>query len=300
MDVLTTPASLRRWTLASLVLNCVIVATGALVRLTASGLGCPTWPQCTGASYVPVPESGIHGVIEFGNRLITFVLAAVAVGTALAAFRQRPRGASLRWQAVGVGLGIAAQAVIGGISVLMQLNPWVVGLHMVASTILILVCVAMVHDAYELRPVPSPGRVLVLVRTLFVAGLLVVLLGTVVTGAGPNAGDGAAERNGLSLEATARAHSLCVWLVLALTILGIVLTARQPRLRRILLGLAAIELLQGGVGYLQYFTALPTLLVGLHMVLTTLFVTALGHAWLMAGTQEKSGSSAAAMNTTAR
>ncbi|MBK9157218.1 MAG: COX15/CtaA family protein [Propionibacteriaceae bacterium] len=301
MDVLTGPHSLKRWTLASLIANCVIVVTGALVRLTASGLGCSTWPQCTGSSYTPVPASGLHGVIEFGNRLLTFVLVAISIGTFLAARARRPARPRLVWESLAVGLGIIAQAVIGGVSVWMQLNPWVVGLHMIVSAALILICVAMVHEAYELAPVGVTPRVRAVVRTLFGFGLLVVVLGTVVTGAGPNSGDGGAQRNGFGLEEVARLHSLSVWATVALTVLAIALTREATRLNRVLMGLAGVEVLQGIVGYAQYFTHLPIALVMAHMVLTTLFLVAVGHAWLLVEPQPKiSGSSAAATKTSVR
>lgn len=305
MDLLSTDRALRRWAWASLIANIVIIWTGALVRLTKSGLGCPTWPECQAGSYVPVPEQGIHGAIEFGNRLLTFVLVAVALGMALAARRavaggRRPR--RLLGLAVGVGLGIVAQAVIGGISVLTQLNPWVVGLHMVASVVLILLCVAMVHLAHGPRPVAVPDAQRALATAVFWLGMLVVVLGVVVTGAGPNAGDGAATRNGLPLEWTAKVHAWAVWGLVALTALGW-WRAGTPRVRRLFAAVLACELLQGAVGYVQYFTHLPIGLVLAHMVGTTLFVAAAGHLFLLTragGVQNSSGSRAAAAATRAR
>lgn len=202
MDVMTRATrSLRGWALASLIANMVIIWTGALVRLTKSGLGCPTWPQCEPGSYVPLPESGLHGAIEFGNRLLTFVLAAIALGMAFAAWRAwKQRRAPLRLfeLSIGVGLGIIAQAVIGGVSVRTQLDPWVVGLHMVASVALILICLEMVRITFGSRPVAASGRVYALARLVFLLGMVVIALGVVVTGSGPHSGDGAAARNGFS------------------------------------------------------------------------------------------------------
>ncbi|MFP5416601.1 MAG: COX15/CtaA family protein [Actinomycetes bacterium] len=272
--------SLRVWTPASLVANMAIVWTGALVRLTGSGLGCPTWPECEPGSYTPTEAMGIHGLIEFGNRLLTFVLVAIALGTFLAAWRAWRRGeapARLPRLAFAVGAGIIAQAVIGGLSVLAQLNPWIVGLHMAASVVLILVCVAMVHFAYGVPRVPQPGRLAALMPVVFWLGMAVIALGVVVTGAGPHAGDGAAQRNGLSPEWTAKAHAWAVWALVALTALGLLWAWADPRLRRLWLGLLAVELLQGAIGYVQYFAHLPILLVLLHMVGTTLFAAWLGH-----------------------
>ncbi len=283
MDLVSSDRALRRWAWASLIANMAIIWTGALVRLTRSGLGCPTWPECQAGSYVPVAEQGIHGLIEFGNRLLTFVLVAIALGMALAARRavaegRRPR--RLLGLAVGVGLGIVAQAVIGGVSVLTRLNPWVVGLHMAASVVLILICVEMVHLAHGLPRLEVTDAERTLASAVFWVGMLIVVLGVVVTGAGPNAGDGAATRNGLSLEWTAKVHAWAVWLVVALTALGVWRAGGAPRLRRLFLAVLACELLQGLIGYVQYFAHLPVGLVFAHLVGTTLFVAAVGHLWL--------------------
>ncbi len=279
MDLMTT---LRRLTIANLVANMVIIWTGALVRLTKSGLGCPTWPQCEGSSYVPTPEQGWHGAIEFGNRLLTFVLAAIALATAIWAWRAwRQRMAPLRLfeLSIGVGLGIIAQAVIGGVSVRTQLDPWVVGLHMVASVALILITLEMVRLAHGQAPAPVSARMYALTRLTFLVGMVVIVLGVVVTGSGPHSGDGAATRNGFDPEFTSKIHAWSVWLIVAMTLLGLLWAWSDARLRRVWLALLATELLQGVIGYVQYFTHLPILLVLGHMIGTTLFVVALGHAW---------------------
>lgn len=305
MDVLTSPVWLRRWALASLIANMVIVLTGALVRLTKSGLGCPTWPQCFPESYVPVPEAGWHGAIEFGNRLLTFVLAAIAVGMALAAWRARNDGRprrTLRVVSILVGLGIIAQAVVGGFSVLLDLNPWVVGVHMVVSVGLIVLCTVLVHEAYDLVPQPVPGRLVRLVRLVFGLALLMMYLGTVVTGAGPHSGDGGAQRNGFGLTEVARVHSLTMWAMIGLTVLLWYWSRQYARLHHATLGVLAVAAFQGVIGYAQYLTHLPLALVMAHMLGTTLFTVAVSHLLLSvtpAG-QVSSGSSAAAMNTTAR
>jgi cytochrome c oxidase assembly protein subunit 15 len=283
VDLVGTPTALRRWSVATLVANMAIVVTGGLVRVTGSGLGCPTWPQCTAGSYVPHAASDLHAFIEFGNRTLTFVLVAIAVGTWLAARRARdaqgrPRRL-VRALALTVGLGIVAQAVIGGISVLMQLNPWVVALHLVPSVGLIGVGVLLVHEAWDVPPAavrPWTRRVVV---ATFCFGLLAMVLGTIVTGAGPNSGDGGAARNGLDLASVARVHSLSVWVVVALTIALVVLTANAPRARRSVVLLLVVELVQAAIGYAQYLLALPAALVALHMVGTTLFAAALTHLW---------------------
>lgn len=282
MDLVSSPTALRRWSVASLLANMVIIWTGALVRLTASGLGCPTWPQCTPGSYVTTPAMGYHGVIEFGNRLLTFVLAAVAIGTwlsARAAVRAGRVPRRAQTLALWIGLGIVAQAVIGGLSVLAHLNPWVVGLHMVVSVLLVIVCVELVHTAFGLTPQVAPVRLAALTNVVFGLAMVTVALGVVVTGAGPHSGDGGASRNGFSPEWAAKAHAWSVWLLVALTVLGCVWAWSDARLRRLWVSLLAVELLQGLIGYVQYFTHLPVALVMLHMIGTTLLVAAVTHVW---------------------
>ena len=188
MDVLNSPKALRRWAVANLVANMVIVWTGALVRLTASGLGCSTWPQCDPGSYVPHPEAPFHAFIEFGNRLLTFVLIIVALGTYLAARRAVRAGTQPRLVsrlAFVVGLGIIGQAVVGGISVLTQLNPWVVGLHMVLSIALIVLCTRLVHEVFGLVSTAVPSVPWLLTQAVFYCSLAMMYLGTVTSGSGP-------------------------------------------------------------------------------------------------------------------
>ncbi|MFZ1412695.1 MAG: COX15/CtaA family protein [Micropruina sp.] len=311
MDVLSSPRALRRWSAASLIANMLIVVTGALVRLTKSGLGCPTWPKCDETSFVPSPGAAWHSYVEFGNRLLTFVLVAIAVGTALSAWRTRRDGKPLRllrWLSIAVGLGIVLQAVVGGISVLMQLDPWVVGLHLVLSVALIVVCTVMVHQAYELTPAPTPPLIRRLVWATFGMAMLMMYLGTIVTGAGPHSGDGGVQRNGFDVTEVARVHSIAMWTTLAL-VAGVTFLSRGlPRIRRAGFQVLAIAVLQGLIGYAQYLTGLPTALVLAHVIGTTLFTVAVAHLWLVGGfasrpvpdDQNISGSSAAAMNTMAK
>jgi len=283
MDLVGSPVALRRWAVASLVANLAIVVTGGLVRVTSSGLGCSTWPQCEPGSYVPHPDAGIHAYIEFGNRLLTFVLVIVAIGTLLAAWRARDAAGAPRPLVRGLAIaniaGIVAQAVIGGISVLVQLNPWVVGAHLLPSIALIVACVLLVHEAYGRRPVPVGPSVRRVVRALVFFGVVAMLLGVVVTGAGPNSGAGGAARNGLDLLATARVHSLTVWVVVALTIGLAIANRANPAARSAVAMLLGVELFQGAVGYAQYFLALPPWLVTLHMVGTALFTATLANLW---------------------
>lgn len=305
MDFLISPRTLPRWAVANLVGNMAIVWTGALVRLTGSGLGCSTWPQCEAGSYTPHAEAPWHAYVEFGNRLLTFVLIAIALGTFLAAgraVRAQQARPLVRTLAFAVGLGIIAQAVIGGISVLVQLNPWVVGLHMVVSVGLIVICTRIVHEVFAL-PARSLGRTpWLLTQGVFWGSMLMMYLGTVTSGAGPHSGDGAATRNGFAVTDVARLHSLTMWVTLALAVLLLIVGRSDARLRRSVLGVLAAAALQGAIGYAQYLTGLPLGLVLAHMVGTTLYTVAVAHLWfgVRGQVQNSSGSMAAAMNTTAR
>ncbi|MFT3861645.1 COX15/CtaA family protein [Micropruina sp.] len=281
MDILSGRRSLRRWALANLIANMVIVWTGALVRLTKSGLGCPTWPQCDAGSYVPQPEAEWHAFIEFGNRTLTFVLMIIALGTAITAFRT-VRAGRIRVLTIVIGLGIGFQGVIGGLTVLTELNPWVVGLHMVLSIGLIVASVTVAHDAFESLPTVAPRRLQLAVQAVFWLSLVMMYLGTVVTGAGPHSGDGAAQRNGFELSEIARVHSVTMWITLALVV-WLAYAARGiwpiQRAALLVIGCAALQAL---IGYTQYFTHLPMGLVFAHMVGTTLYTVAISHLWLSA------------------
>ncbi|MCU1689048.1 MAG: cytochrome oxidase assembly protein, partial [Jatrophihabitantaceae bacterium] len=200
-DALRRPVVLRLLALASVVANVGIVVTGGAVRLTASGLGCPTWPRCTDDSLVPTAETAEHGVIEFGNRMLTFVVTAVAIATLVVALMQR-RGTGRPGQirarlSLAIFLGIPAQAVLGGLTVLTGLNPWLVGAHFLLSIVLIALAMLLV-EAIRAEPRPSiaPGAGadaaaaarLWVGRLTVVAASIVLVIGTIVTGSGPHAG----------------------------------------------------------------------------------------------------------------
>jgi cytochrome c oxidase assembly protein subunit 15 len=264
-----------RWTWplgwASLVMNVVLVVTGGAVRLTDSGLGCPTWPHCNGTSFTP-HRLAIHPAIEFGNRLLTFVLAAVAIATFVAAWRyMRLHGRrDLMWLALVMALFIPLQAVIGGISVLTELNPWVVSLHLITSMAIIGVAVLFLFRLRRGPAVPSArGPLGWLAWATFGAAWLVLYAGTVVTGSGPHAGDAKAPRNGLDGLEVTQLHADLVFLFVGLTVglLFALHATRASRAARVAAWvLLALELSQGAIGYTQYFTGLPIVLVGLHML----------------------------------
>jgi cytochrome c oxidase assembly protein subunit 15 len=280
-------ALVSRLALANAVANGAIVVTGGAVRLTGSGLGCPTWPRCTDKSFVATPELAGHGAIEFGNRLLTFVLTAIAIATVVAVFRSARR--DLRRLAALSLLGIPAQALLGGVTVLTGLNPWTVAAHFLVSMALVAIATTLWLRSRE----PGVGQPLVrrpfplLVAGIAVVTAAVLVLGTVVTGSGPHSGDPAAGRTGLDPELVSQLHADVVFLLIGLTVALLVAlhaTDSPDRVRRAARDLLIVELAQGVIGYVQYFTDLPIALVLLHMlgaVLITAFTARL--VWSVRG-----------------
>jgi len=266
------PLLVTRLCLAAVVANAVIVVTGALVRLTGSGLGCPTWPQCTGSSYVNTPAYGIHGVIEFGNRTLTFVLSLVVAACILVTLAQHPRRRDLLWWSWSLFLGIVAQALLGGLTVRTHLNPWTVSAHFLLSMALIAAAVTL-H--VRSREPDGPAAALVHPQMRRLVGLLVgvtvavLALGTLVTGSGPHAGDRTARRTGFDPAMVSNLHADAVMLLIGLTIAtlaGLRATGAPARVQRAATVLAGVELAQGAIGYLQYFLQLPVALVAAHVI----------------------------------
>lgn len=267
---LTTADALRRLAALSVIANVAIVVTGGAVRLSDSGLGCPTWPRCTDASLTPTKQYAIHGVIEFSNRMLTFVLVIIALATWAVALVRRTE----RVLATVAVLGIPAQAVLGGFTVLTHLNPWLVAAHFLLSMALIAATLLLWWrlrggDAVE-RSHPLAARLAQL--TVLVTAVTLVI-GTVVTGSGPHAGDkledGTVHRTGLHVASVAQLHADVVMVLIGLTV-GLVLLVRavpaDAALRRATVVLLAVELAQGVIGYTQYFLHVPPLLVGFHML----------------------------------
>lgn len=282
---LRTHVALRRFALWSVITNVIIVVTGGVVRLTNSGLGCPTWPRCTDATLTPTKAYSYHGIIEFGNRQITFIVAFFAIATWLVALARREQ----RRLALLAVLSIPAQAVLGGITVRTHLNPWAVGGHFMLSMAVLFVTFWLwwrVRDSPPAALVPRPAVVLAELTAL--AALVVLALGTVVTGAGPHAGslseDGKVHRNGLKISSMAQLHADSVWILVGLSIgllaLGYALHTTAV-VRRAAWVLVLVELGQGVIGYTQYFLHVPPVLVGFHMLgaclvwLAALYVLAL-------------------------
>lgn len=267
-----TQRTVERATLTALTMSVVIVVTGGVVRLTGSGLGCETWPKCSGDSLVATPEMGLHGAIEFGNRLLTYVLCA-AVGWAILAVRSaKPRRRGLSRAAWAQFWLVVANGLLGGVTVLMELNPYTVAAHFLLATALITVAAVTWLRAREGDEEPrplAPPRAGRLAGALTAVTVALIVVGTMVTGAGPHAGDSSdVPRMGVDWEATTRVHALLAWAVVGLTVLlWLALRAAGApsgplaRTRELLLVLLA----QGAIGYVQYFTELPEVLVALHL-----------------------------------
>ncbi|MGG6380967.1 MULTISPECIES: COX15/CtaA family protein [Micrococcaceae] len=288
----TVDTSVRRLAVASLIGQTLLVVTGGAVRLTSSGLGCPTWPRCTDSSLVNTPEMGIHGFIEFGNRLLTFALAAVAALMLVYLWNLRKERRDLFLLALGLLASIPAQAVIGGITVLTNLNPWVVGLHFLVSMALVVFATLLVNRAFgrtgRFRTVPLavlPGAMRPVTAAVALFSALAVMLGVVVTGAGPHAGDADAPRNGLDWDLFSHIHAVPAYLVTAGTLVALALVLLRRitgPIRTAVLGLLGVTVLQAVIGFTQYYNGIPALLVAAHMLGAALLMVASTNAWDLA------------------
>ncbi|WP_442480766.1 COX15/CtaA family protein [Streptomyces kutzneri] len=267
------PRTVQRAALAALVMSVVIVVTGGAVRLTGSGLGCDTWPKCTDDSLIVTQEQGFHGAIEFGNRMLTYVLSA-AVGWAIIAARSaKPWRHSLTQLGWVQFFTVMANAVLGGITVLTGLNPYSVAGHFLLATALITVTTVTWQRTREgdgaSRP-RVPGPVRKLSWALLAATLVLIAAGTVVTGSGPHAGDSSEiKRMPFDWDTTAHVHAVSAWLVCALGIamwlvLRVVDAPADTRARA--RDLLVVLLAQGAIGYVQYATQVPEALVAAHML----------------------------------
>ena len=267
------PEAYRRITVVAAVLLGAIIVTGAAVRLTGSGMGCPTWPSCEDGSIVPRGETGHHGWIEFLNRLVTG-LVSVAVGLAVLGSRRRdPRRADLTRWSWGLVLGVLAQALLGGIVVILHVAPVAVAGHYLLSAVLMWNAVVLHHRASQPddvapRPAATP-RLVARSRAMVVLAGAILVTGTLVTGAGPHGGDEAADRLPMAVITAARIHSVTVWGFLAVAVvvlLGVHRGEADPSVRGRADLLLGFSVAQGGLGYLQYFTGVPELLVGGHVL----------------------------------
>ncbi|MFM1784115.1 MAG: hypothetical protein RLZZ579_392 [Actinomycetota bacterium] len=328
---ITSPTRIKLYAYLSLVTQILIVVTGGAVRLTASGLGCPTWPKCPDESLVTTPEMGFHGIIEFGNRLLTFVLLVVALLTFLVAARIHPKtkemvrpmlvffggvivlvaglalasnfgidltaivlfAISILLMAFGtvvflrtvrsegpkfvvpaflLGFGIIFQAVLGGITVLTQLNPWIVGAHFLVSALLIASASVLVWRVKNLPKQEVASITFALRYPIVFTAVVAIVVGVLVTGAGPHAGDLDTVRNGLDLEVWQHYHSYPAYLMTALIGISFLAQLRVTRsiwktaVQKSLTTLFLVSILQAIVGILQARMGVPALLVGIHML----------------------------------
>ena len=291
----TTNPWLRRVLLVNLILEIGIVVTGGLVRLTGSGLGCPTWPQCVPGSFTPVPhqEQGFHKIIEFGNRTLTGVVGVAALLVIFAVWRWAPgrrrwapgRPALLRIAVLPL-VGVMLQAVLGGITVLTGLNPAIVAAHFLASMVLVSVSAYLLFRVGEgdLAPV---ALVRTEIRSLAwvtaALGAVILILGTVVTGSGPHSGDAKTPRFGFDPRTISWLHADAVMLFVGLVVavlLAVHLTSSDPRPRQVWRAVLVVTLVQGLVGYTQYLTGLPEALVMVHMLGASLLAVSLTYGVL--------------------
>ncbi|MGL4339806.1 MAG: COX15/CtaA family protein [Rhodoglobus sp.] len=267
----------------SLLFQLVLIGTGGAVRLTASGLGCPTWPQCTDDSLINTPEMGVHGVIEFANRLLTFVLAAITIAAFFSIFRFRRQRRDLFTLTLLQGLSIPFQAVLGGITVLTGLNPYLVGAHFAVSIILVVITTILVwrtHRSVNNHSPSVPDWVTALSWSTAAAVCLTVVLGILTTGSGPHSGDNShpekpAPRNGFDPAVLQHIHSWPAYLAFTLSLILMVAIMRLSVERRWIVWLLATEIAQICVGITQAQLGLPEILVGIHMVLAGILVAAM-------------------------
>jgi cytochrome c oxidase assembly protein subunit 15 len=249
-----------------LVLQMSIVVTGGLVRVTGSGLGCPTWPKCTQDSFIPdESQSPFHSAIEFGNRLFTFALLVAAITTLLAAWKRE----DLRKLAALQVLGIFGQGILGGITVLTKLNPFTVASHLLLSMFLISGATSLQFKVKPFRRIDSNAILESgnkYSKALAIIAFLTIFAGTIVTGSGPHAGDWQAPRFNFELYRAAQLHSAFVVLT---SLLALFIAAKFPR--GIANWLLAVIIGQGLIGFAQWWQGLPQVLVGLHLVGVSLF-----------------------------
>ena len=270
-----------------LFLQAALVVTGGAVRLTGSGLGCPTWPECTPGSYTPVPhqaEPQLNVWIEFGNRLLTFVLVIASIAVIIAVLKSKRK--DLRGLAIGQFLGIFGQGILGGITVLTDLNPIPVAGHLLLSIILIAGATSLYSRRRSAAVFVKPESLTSKISLAHVAiSFLVIILGTIVTGSGPHAGDAQAKRFGFDIRTVAWMHADVVIFLLGLTLAFYVAQGTSAKTKKAIKTFTVIALAQGAIGYIQYFTGIPEILVAAHLLGATLVWIAAWRVWLSVTTR---------------
>jgi cytochrome c oxidase assembly protein subunit 15 len=269
------PATYRKVTIAALVAVCLIVVTGASVRLTGSGLGCADWPNCNASKFIDV--STTHGAVEQVNRLFTGVVMVAVVAAVLGAVRRRPRRRDLTRLAILIALGVPMQGLVGAIVVLTDLNPFANQQHFLLSMVLVALATVLVSRAGEpddgVRTPTVTRSTARQVQAVTVLTGLALVSGTFVTGAGPHAGDEKAKRFDVAISSIARVHSITVLATIgvAIALLWRLRTRHADRavLDNHLTTWMVLAVAQAGVGYTQYFSGVPAILVGVHVALAT-------------------------------
>ena len=255
-----------------LFLQAALVVTGGAVRLTGSGLGCPTWPECTPGSYTPVPhqtEPQLNVWIEFGNRLLTFVLVIASAAVIIAVLKSKRK--DLRGLAIGQFLGIFGQGILGGITVLTDLNPIPVAGHLLLSIILIAGATSLYARRYSPAVFVKAAPLTSKISMAHVAiSFIVIILGTIVTGSGPHAGDAQAKRFDFDIRTVAWLHADVVIFLLGITFAFYVAQGTSAHTKRAIKIFTVIAFAQGAIGYVQYFTGIPEILVAAHLLGATL------------------------------
>ena len=255
------PQAYRRVTLAALLALAFIIVTGGAVRLTGSGLGCPDWPTCAEDRIVAPLE--YHAMVEFVNRTVTGLVSLAVMLAVLGSVLRRPVRRDLVWLSVGLVAGVVGQIVLGGLTVLFDLWPPLVMGHFILSMVLLWNAVVLHHRAGDQRPLPVGRDEKAMTRLVVAAAAVVVFTGTIVTATGPHGGDEEVARLPFFLPDVARIHGVSVMLLLALTVIAVVrlpAPARPGGLRFL-----AVVLAQAAIGYIQYFTGVPVVLVGFHI-----------------------------------
>lgn len=272
--------------IASLISQIGIIVSGGAVRLTKSGLGCSEWPNCMPGTMTPVPEMGIHGLIEFGNRLLTFVLIAIALAFLVSIWKMRVSHRPLFILGIVLLAGIPLQGVIGGITVWTRLNPWVVSFHFLLSMALVMLATLLVNrTAREYKGVSAPVQDRTIGQVSWVAwiaAILAIIFGTIVTGTGPHAGDASAPRHMFDPLLVTRMHTAPVYLLIGALIILLILAVKRDagaKFKAALLWLVLVIAFQAATGYIQHFTGLPIALVLVHMLGSALLGVAATNVW---------------------
>lgn len=281
------PSTFRWIALVAAILLAVIIVTGGAVRLTGSGLGCPDWPNCEPGRLTPRSASDVNAMVEFLNRVFTGLVSIAVIGCVLASFFRVPRRRDLVWLSLGLVAGVLAQAVLGGLTVLFELQPQFVMAHFLVSLALLTNAIVLFRRAGQ-ADAPATLAVEPAVRTagrvLLVVGSVVVFTGTIVTSTGPHGGDEKAKRFDLHLPDVARVHGIGV-VVFVLLIIGTFWLLRRTNaptpVQQRLGVLAAVVVVQAAIGYIQYLNDIPELLVGFHIAGATAMWAAL--VWFYLG-----------------